>query len=511
MAVAGDPSAVAVHNAVNRGETETGPLAYLLGGEKGLEDVGDVLLLQPRSGVPDLDPDKTPPRRGRGAHRDPAPALHGVGRVEDDVHENLIELLDVGRNKGQLGVQVHVELHILEKGLVDQKKLGPKQGLVDVLEAGLPGGLAGEGEQLVDDIPAALPVGEDPLHVRAQLLLQLVFLQDKLGKKDYAPQGVVYLVGHPGGQLADGAHLLGLEELDPGPVQFLGHPPLLPQVVKKAHRGRLPASFVDDGRGKADGNGGAVLVDQLGLVGLQLSGPAEVPAAEQGHDLPGPVAVVDVPDGDQVIGLLLAVARDCAGGPVEDDDPAGHVRGDDGVGRTHDQVFEEGVGPLQLPIGPAVFLLDLFTLGYVPLEVDQLGDLPGAVGNRQGPAFDEVLVLPAQVVLVFVNGRFAGGKGLEDRTGPSRHGAGGLPAADNVVAVAADDRLPLQAVLGQEQVVAVHYPAVLCIHHIDRVDEAVDHCFVKPALPPEALGFGAFKGQLRLQFADSGLETADSI
>ena len=228
-----------------------------------------------------------------------------------------------------------------------QEKKGPRDGLVDVVGFHQLAGLTGKLEQLLDRVAAALGIPQDALQVLARLGGQLVILQHDLAEEGDAGEWIVELMGHAGGEFAQGGHFLGLQQLHLGLFQFALDAQLFAAVVKEPDAGDLLVAVADQGGVEVDGNGGAVLAHRLGGVEFQLVPPAILLAAQLAHDLVGLALGVDLADIQVVQGLGDRVAGDFGGRVVEYEDLAGFIRRDDPVHGAADQVAEKGVGALE--------------------------------------------------------------------------------------------------------------------------------------------------------------------
>ena len=280
-----------------------------------------------------------------------AAALHRLGRVEDQVHEQVVELLDIGPDRRQVPVEGLHDLDVVKQGLVLQQEQGAGQGLVDVLGLDLLAGLAGEFQQFLHGVTAALGIAENPLQVRLGGLGQTVLLHHQAGEERDAAQRVVELVGHPGSQLSQRGHLLGLHQLKLGAFQFVFDPQPFAQVVEKSDGGHLAPLLVDEGGVEADGNGLAVLAQDVHVVPFEFSAAPVAIGPQVAHDLAShlfPVTGVDLPDVQGVQGFGHRVAGDLRRRFVEDDDLAAHVGGDDRVHGAVQDVAQKHVAALKV-------------------------------------------------------------------------------------------------------------------------------------------------------------------
>ncbi len=151
----------------------------------------------------------------------PARLLHRVEGVVDQVEEDLLQLGERGANRGQIGLEdgAHLHVGVLRPLGRDRDGLLHERTGIHLLRSLV--GLAGEAEQLVGDLLAAVSLGLDLLESAPELLEVLrgppiVVLQDvpdpaRLLHHDR--DGVVDLVGDPRGQLAHRRQLARFDHL----------------------------------------------------------------------------------------------------------------------------------------------------------------------------------------------------------------------------------------------------------------------------------------------------------
>src|SRR5207237_6218075 len=106
-----------LHDARRHPDPEPGPFPGL-GGEERLEDLRDELVRYPLAGVAYLDLDGIPPedvRLGAGTrlcgYRDRPALWHRVGRVEQEIEENLLQLVGRRANAREPRVELGRDLN----------------------------------------------------------------------------------------------------------------------------------------------------------------------------------------------------------------------------------------------------------------------------------------------------------------------------------------------------------------------------------------------------------------
>ena len=85
-----DGAAVVFDNIVGQTQTQTGSLALLLGGEKRVEKIWQGFLGDAGPGVRDFDAGSISVGMSRGLQGQGSLAVHGLGGVQDNVHEQMV-------------------------------------------------------------------------------------------------------------------------------------------------------------------------------------------------------------------------------------------------------------------------------------------------------------------------------------------------------------------------------------------------------------------------------------
>ena len=210
---------------VDRGEPQPGSAPGFLGREEGLEDV-----LQHRRGNPNPRVGDADARVGAGRHRaaardrarlghvsigadrDHAALRHGVARVDDKVHDHLLELdrIDPQPTKGIAQLQLEPDVVAHEP---PEHFLQVADGRVQVDDPRLRRGAAAERQELARERRGALPALADFVDGRPRRIGGGHPAEQEIGVPQHRGQDVIEVVRHAAGQLPDGLHLLRVAEL----------------------------------------------------------------------------------------------------------------------------------------------------------------------------------------------------------------------------------------------------------------------------------------------------------
>ena len=109
-------------DSIHHRESETDPLALLLGGEEWLEDYGKVLLGNAAASVTNVDVDHTVLPLERGVQGQFTPIGHRLHGVENHVHNALLDLIVIPSYLGQFGIKLFLDGNVLELHPVLAKK-----------------------------------------------------------------------------------------------------------------------------------------------------------------------------------------------------------------------------------------------------------------------------------------------------------------------------------------------------------------------------------------------------
>jgi len=143
---------VLVDDGVTDGEPESGAFADFLGGEERVEDFGEVLGLDAQAGVVDFN--DRPERLGVSADLNLAALGDGLGGIDEQVHEHLLEFLGIAFDQGQVAVVLGDVGLVLEFVPDDFERA--LETVVEVGHAGVAGFGVGEVAQVFDDMGDAL-------------------------------------------------------------------------------------------------------------------------------------------------------------------------------------------------------------------------------------------------------------------------------------------------------------------------------------------------------------------
>src|SRR5688572_2723846 len=221
-----DRSLVVADDALAHRQAQARALAVGLGGEERLEDVRRFLGADTDAGVGDGHGEAGDAVRGAhfAPHGEGAAAGHGVERVVEEVDEDLRELVAVADHVVELPDVVDVgddacvgqaRGHQVERAL---------EHLADVHRTALGLAAAGEVQQPSQDARGAMGLLVDGLQARAHGGVGGPLATQPVGVGEDDHQRVVDLVGHAGGQLAEGGQLGGLRELRVSGLDVLDAP-----------------------------------------------------------------------------------------------------------------------------------------------------------------------------------------------------------------------------------------------------------------------------------------------
>ena len=193
-------------------QAQPGPLADLLGGEERIEDAPRVLGRDAGAVVGDRDHDLVLLGLAADGQRPLAVRLeHRLLRVGDQVGEDVLQLVEVAQDERQLRVELGLHLDAADVEIVRlaldrlEDHAVQSQGLLFRFLA------PREDQQVLDDAGRALGLPQDDVDPLGQLGLRVVLLHE-LRVPQHAAQGVVQLVRHPREEVAEGGHLLRLDD-----------------------------------------------------------------------------------------------------------------------------------------------------------------------------------------------------------------------------------------------------------------------------------------------------------
>jgi hypothetical protein len=143
---------------------------------------------------------------------DRAAVRHRVARVDDKVHQHLLELAFVSPHKPQVRIVREGERDLLPREPIEEM-CEVRQRVAQVEELGLERLLAREGEELAHEARRAVGVLVDLLKVGIIRMARVALQQKQVAVPADGRQQVVEIVRDAARELADGLHLLALHEL----------------------------------------------------------------------------------------------------------------------------------------------------------------------------------------------------------------------------------------------------------------------------------------------------------
>jgi len=183
-------------DSVSNGQAEARPLTALLGGEKRVEELVNLIWGHTASRVRNQDFDGIVGRAVAGGNGNGASLLHGLNGIYEDVHEHLLKLGFVSHDGRKLRVVVGGHGDVQELRLFCNERQRVLEDLVEVGKFGVDLGMPGELQQALDDITAALALPDDLLEVFAVGIILLEFLEGEPGQRHDGAQGIVDLMGN---------------------------------------------------------------------------------------------------------------------------------------------------------------------------------------------------------------------------------------------------------------------------------------------------------------------------
>lgn len=218
-----DPAAVLFDDAVADGQSQPRSFPDFLGGVERVEDPGDVFLRDAGSLVPDFEVEAVL-RLVLPSPQVQLPApVHGLHAVDDQVDQHLLEALGVQVGPDVLG-NVHADADVSGHLAFEQPE-GPVHQRLQDHRLPAEGTLPGELQQPLDDVPGPFHLlfrflQQAPLEFQVRLF---EFLQHDLYRGGDVVERIVQLVGHAGGEGAQGGELFDLDQMLAAPVEFIEH------------------------------------------------------------------------------------------------------------------------------------------------------------------------------------------------------------------------------------------------------------------------------------------------
>ena len=191
---------------------EPGALPDRLRREERFEDPGPDLFGDPGSRVADLDLDSVPLGQTRGDLDRAGLALHGLLRVDQEIHQDLLELIGVAEDRGKIRLELLLQTNLVEPELMIREGGGVLDDPVHIRDLELDLFLAGELEQVFHGLLAAFRLLLDDLEGLEERVGRLQLAQGELGVGQDAGERIPHLVSDARAELAQGRQLLGLDQ-----------------------------------------------------------------------------------------------------------------------------------------------------------------------------------------------------------------------------------------------------------------------------------------------------------
>src|SRR5882757_3523039 len=225
-----DAPAVTLDYAVRDRQTEPRPLACRLGREKRLKDLFLQLGRYPGTGVLQLD-QNLPADRARAHRQLPTLTRHGLLSVDGEIHQHLLQLVDVATDLRKALAKVPDDANAVERQLMVDNRQGGADGLVGVNRLELQRFLARKAHQVFDDVDAAPCFPGNQVEAGLGGVVRPEAANRQLRMSEDAGQWVIHLVGNTCAKLPERGHLrrmhqrsLGLYQRKLALLQTRGHP-----------------------------------------------------------------------------------------------------------------------------------------------------------------------------------------------------------------------------------------------------------------------------------------------
>ena len=147
-----------------------------------------------------------------GAHRQRAAIRHGIARIDGEIDDHLLELVDVDLDQAEIAAMHDLELDLLAEQPAEQiaeigDDIGERQDFRAQRLA------ARESQKLAHQIGGAIGVLLDVHDVGEGRIGRPVLGEQQIGEADDGGQHIVEVMRDAAGQLADRLHLLALRQL----------------------------------------------------------------------------------------------------------------------------------------------------------------------------------------------------------------------------------------------------------------------------------------------------------
>ena len=137
---------------------------------------------------------------------------HGVACVDDEIDQHLFDLAGIGKDRGDVASQVCLEADVFADEASEHGLAAGDHG-VEIDHAWVERLPAAEGQELPREGRCARDTGADLVQVITGSGVQRERLHRQFRVTADGSQDVVEIVGHTAGELADGFHALGVDEL----------------------------------------------------------------------------------------------------------------------------------------------------------------------------------------------------------------------------------------------------------------------------------------------------------
>ena len=204
-----------LHDRVSDRQPEARPLADILGREERIEDLRLHVFGHARPIVGDFEHDRVAIEVVPGADDERAATVradHGLFGVDDEVEQHLLDLMRIGERLGESGGKRLDGHDVVDALLVRAQRQRFADHLVEIDHGARRVALAGEGQQVADDLGGALRLAEDGLEAAARVVVGRP-LRQAFGPGEDGRERVIELVRDAGNCLPEGRELLGLEQL----------------------------------------------------------------------------------------------------------------------------------------------------------------------------------------------------------------------------------------------------------------------------------------------------------
>jgi len=200
---------VLLHDSVADAETKAGTFANFLRGEEGIED-----LVGMRDAVTVVGERNFHRISGLGGHdldaRGATDLAHRVVGVVQDVEEDLLELVGVTDDIGQVFIEMLDDFDSVAVEIVGAELDGPAQDQIQLQGVSLRRHLPRETQQVLNDLLGALGLLENHPQIFAGTFREVGIFEEQVGESQDRGEGIVHLMRYAGDQVANRSHLLGV-------------------------------------------------------------------------------------------------------------------------------------------------------------------------------------------------------------------------------------------------------------------------------------------------------------